>query len=71
MSEEEYISSTFSVLILEFSEKYIDSKTVTFYIVEVKNVSKQNWKLEKRYSIVPYAFVIPGKSLFKVQHLKL
>lgn len=50
MSEEEYISSTFYVSILEFFEKYIDSKTVTFYIVEVKKVSKKNWKLEKRYS---------------------
>lgn len=78
MSEEEYISSTFSVSIPEFAEKYIDSKTVTFYIVDVKdNVSKQSWKLDKRYSdfenlhkniikLFPNVPAIPGKSLFKI-----
>ena len=48
---EEYVNSTISIDIPEFSEKYIDGKTVTFYICKVFNhVSKQDWTLEKRYS---------------------
>ena len=75
---EEYVNSTISIDITEFSEKYIDGKTVTFYICKVFNhVSKQDWSLEKRYSefeslyknlihLLPNIPPIPGKSLFKV-----
>ena len=73
-----YISSTITIDVPEFSEKYIDSKTVTFYICKVfNNLSKQSWTLEKRYSefellhknlekLLPNIPAIPGKSIFKV-----
>ena len=75
---DEFICSTIGVRISEFSEKYIDRKTVTFYKVDVINhYSKTNWSLEKRYSefealyrvllkLLPNVPNIPGKSLFKV-----
>lgn len=78
MQCENFIASTITISILNFSEKYIDSKTVTFFIVEVYNhFSKQKWKLEKRYSefeilyknlakLLPNVPIIPGKSIFKV-----
>ena len=78
MSDEFTISSTISLLIPSFSEKYIEKKTVTFYNIDVvNNYSRQKWQLEKRYSEfeVLHASLlklftnvpkIPSKSLFKV-----
>ena len=75
---EQYITSTISAEIPEFTEKYVDGKTITFYKVNItNNFSKQTWTLEKRYSefeylyktlmkIVPNVPPIPGKSVFKV-----
>ena len=75
---DEYITSTISAEIPEFTEKYVDGKTITFYKVNItNNFSKQTWTLEKRYSefeylyktltkIVPNVPPIPGKSVFKV-----
>lgn len=33
--DDEYISSTISVFIPDFSERYVEGKTVTFYTVNV------------------------------------
>lgn len=75
---EDYVSSMIMVDIPEFSEKYIDGKTITFYLVNVyDNFSRQKWVLEKRYSefeslhrnlaaLLPNIPPIPGKSIFKV-----
>ena len=39
---EDYVASTLEITIKEFFEKYIDSKTVTFYKIEVyDNYSKE------------------------------
>jgi len=39
------------IKITNFSEKYIDNKTVTFYTIEItSNITKNTWKIEKRYS---------------------
>ena len=39
------------IIIKDFSEKYIDKKTVTYYTIEVtSNITKKVWQLEKRYS---------------------
>ena len=39
---EDYVASTLEITISEFFEKYIDSKTVTFYKIEVyDNYSKE------------------------------
>ena len=51
MSEPQFITSTIMVDIPEFTEKYIDGKTVTFYTINVNdNFSKQKWTIDKRYS---------------------
>jgi WD40 repeat protein len=73
-----FISSTLEITIPEFNEKYINGKTITFYIINVTdNYSKEKWTLEKRYSeidnlyktllkILPNIPSIPGKTLFKI-----
>ena len=49
--EDQMITSTIMTDVPEFIEKYVDSKTVTFYTINVyDNFSKQKWVLEKRYS---------------------
>ena len=44
----------FSIIGIEvpsYSEKYVGSKSVTFYAVEVTSrITKNTWKIEKRYS---------------------
>ena len=67
------------IKIINFSEKYIDQKTVTFYTIEItSNITKNIWKLEKRYSefkslhdilskIHPNIPPIPKTTLFKVK----
>ena len=48
---DDYVASTLEIRINEFFEKYIESKTVTFYKIEVyDNYSKEKWELDKRYS---------------------
>ena len=52
---DDYVSSTLEITINEFFEKYIESKTVTFYKIEVfDNYSKEKWILEKRYSEIDF-----------------
>ena len=77
---EDYVSSTLEITISEFFEKYIDSKIVTFYKIEVyDNYSKERWILEKRYSeidllhkniskLYPNIPPMPGKTLFKIKN---
>ena len=77
---EDYVASTIEITIKEFFEKYIDSKTVTFYKIEVyDNYSKERWILEKRYSeidflhktltkLYPNIPPMPGKTLFKIKN---
>ena len=77
---EDYVSSTLEITINEFFEKYIDSKIVTFYKIEVyDNYSKERWILEKRYSeidllhkniskLYPNIPPMPGKTLFKIKN---
>ncbi len=76
--ENQFITSTIMTDIQEFTEKYIDSKTVTFYLINVyDNFSRQKWIIEKRYSefeklyknlsnLLPSIPQIPGKSMFKI-----
>lgn len=78
--EDEFITSTIQINIAEFFEKYVDSKTVTFYKINVyDNFSKQNWTIEKRYSeidalhkslvkLYPNIPPMPGKSIFKLKN---
>ena len=77
--ENQFITSTIMTDIQEFTEKYIDSKTVTFYLINVyDNFSKQKWTIEKRYSefeklhknlssIISSIPEIPGKTIFKIK----
>ena len=77
---EDYVSSKLEITIKEFFEKYIDSKIVTFYKIEVyDNYSKERWILEKRYSeidllhkniskLYPNIPPMPGKTLFKIKN---
>lgn len=78
-----YVETTISIEIPEFSEKYVNSKLITFFSIEVlNNYSQQRWKIEKRYSefeslhkslvvIVPNVPSIPGKSLLKLSQYNL
>ena len=45
------LAAILSITIKDFSEKYIDKKTVTYYTIEItSNITKKNWQIEKRYS---------------------
>ena len=73
------ITSTIMIDIVDFQEKYIGGKVVTFYTVNVyDNYSRKKWILSKRYSefealhknlakLFPNVPSIPGKSLFKIK----
>ena len=77
---DDYVTSTLEITIKEFFEKYIDSKTVTFYKLEIyDNYSKERWFLDKRYSeidllhktlskLYPNIPPMPGKTLFKIKN---
>ena len=77
-NEQQLITSTIMVDISDFQEKYISSKVVTFYTVNVyDNFSRKKWTLSKRYSefealhknlskLIANVPTIPGKSLFKL-----
>ena len=80
--EEEQIDSNLTsilgVTVQSYSEKYVDGKTATFYLVElISHITQKNWTIEKRYSefksihdklkkIFPRIPTIPGKTLTKV-----
>ena len=75
-----YVASTIEISINQFFEKYIESKTVTFYKLEIyDNYSKERWELDKRYSEIDYLHKtltklypnippMPGKTLFKIKN---
>jgi WD40 repeat protein len=75
----DYLQSSLEVKIIEFFEKYIDGKTVTFYKIQIfDNLSKETWVLDKRYSeidflhktiskLYPNIPPMPGKTLFKIK----
>ena len=77
---QDYVASTLEIKITEFFEKYIESKTVTFYKLEIyDNYSKERWNLDKRYSeidllhktlskLYPNIPPMPGKTLFKIKN---
>ena len=77
---QDYVASTLEITITEFFEKYIESKTVTFYKLEIyDNYSKERWNLDKRYSeidllhktlskLYPNIPPMPGKTLFKIKN---
>ena len=50
-NEPQVITSTIMVDISKFEEKYISSKMVTFFTINVyDNFSRKKWSLLKRYS---------------------
>jgi hypothetical protein len=75
------ITSTLTVSIPTYTEKYLDKKNVVFYNIEVyNNYSKIKWPLEKRYSqfedlrealakLLSGVSTLPGKSFFKVSSI--
>ena len=72
------LTAILGIIVLSYSEKYIESKTATFYLVELKsNITSKTWNIEKRYSefktihdklriIFPRLPSLPGITLFKV-----
>ena len=76
--EPQMITSTIMVDISNFEEKYISSKVVTFFNINVyDNFSRTKWVLSKRYSefevlyknlskLITNVPTIPGKSFFKL-----
>ena len=78
MSEEVFINSILQISIPSFSEKYVNQKKSTSYLISVTNLySKTKWTMEKEYeefvefqkeiaSILPDPPLIEGQSLFKV-----
>lgn len=76
MAEIEF--SLLKISIPAFREKYIESKTVTFFHIDITNIiSNKQWVLEKRYSefktmndiithIHPNVPPMPGLTMFKV-----
>ena len=75
---EGFIESTIQIDIPTFSEKYVNQKTVTFYVINCTNIySNQKWSLEKEFDdftqleknllrLIPNTPSIEGKSIFKV-----
>ena len=72
------LTAILGISVLSYSEKYVESKTATFYLIELKsNVTSKTWTIEKRYSefktihdklakIFPRLPSIPGITLFRV-----
>ena len=45
------LTAILGVEVLSYSEKYVEAKTATFYLVELKShVTQKTWQIEKRYS---------------------
>ena len=80
-TEEEIDSNLTAILgvtVQSFSEKYIQGKTATFYLVElISHITQKTWTIEKRYSefktiydklkkIFPRIPSIPGKTFTKL-----
>ena len=80
--ETEYITSTISISIPEYENKYIGNKNVTLYRIKVIDYFKKtSWTLDKRYSefeslykslqeIFSQVPQTPGKTLFKVSSIE-
>ena len=80
--ETECITSTISISIPEYENKYIGNKNVTFYRIKVIDYFKKtSWTLDKRYSefeslykslqeIFSQVPQTPGKTLFKVSSIE-
>jgi WD40 repeat protein len=76
------LTSLLGIKIANFSEKYIDKKTVTYYSIEItSNITKKTWKIEKRYSefkslhdtlnkMYPNLPSIPKATFFKVKSIE-
>ena len=79
--DEQIVSNLTAILGIEvksYSEKYIESKTATFYLVELNSrITQKVWTIEKRYSefytihsklskLFPRIPSIPGKTLTKL-----
>ena len=76
--DSQIITSTIMVDLPDFQEKYLDSKMVTFFNLNVyDNFSRTKWALSKRYSdfealyknlckLITNVPSIPGKSFFKL-----
>ena len=74
----EYLTSTLTATIIEYTEKHIDNSPVIFYRIKVTDHFNNNsWVIEKRYndfsnlqkklsSNFPDVPKIPGKTLFRV-----
>ena len=72
------LTAILGVTVQSFSEKYIQGKTATFYLVElISHITQKTWTIEKRYSefktiydklkkIFPRIPSIPGKTLTKL-----
>jgi hypothetical protein len=72
------LTANLGISVLSYSEKYVESKKATFYLIELKsNVTSKTWTIEKRYSefktihdklakIFPRLPSIPGITLFRV-----
>lgn len=77
-NDSDYVSSTITVEVPEFKEKYVENKAVTFYTLDITNhYSNTNWQLFKRYkefeslhkelsSILSDIPQIPKKTFLKV-----
>lgn len=73
------LTAIIGISVLDYTEKYVDKKTATFYNVEVvSHITQNTWNLEKRYSefysmheklnkLFPRLPTIPGKTLSKVK----
>ena len=72
----EYLTSTLTATIVEFTEKHIDNSPVIFYRIKITDhFSNNSWIIEKRYNeflnlqiVGNFTDVpkIPGKTLFRV-----
>ena len=81
-SIEEQIDSNLTAIlgisVLSYLEKYVDGKTATFYIIEIKShITQTTWQIEKRYSefysiheklnkLFPRLPSIPGKTFSRL-----
>ena len=73
------LTAILGITVLSYKEKYVQGKTATFYVVEVKsNITQKTWMLDKRYSefysiheklykLFPRLPTIPGKTFGKVK----
>ena len=72
------LTAILGIEVKSYSEKYVDGKTATFYLVElISHITQHTWTIEKRYSefktihdklhkLFPRLPSIPGKTFTKV-----